>query len=184
MLTIIHIVPLPCPPYRKQKWLCQRPWYPRRTTIRHLTPRFLVKSEWWETLTSPYIFFQWSKSPCIFNSFQFPLQRYPCRLWHTTGHNIIRGIFSVPLCLCPIPKPQSLVRGASYGCFTAVPIRRSGGHHNQPKKTSTNQGFLGNPKACLYWSSLLHPRQFFCPSPNIFWGILNKNIMLQTVCPQ
>ena len=44
--------------------------------------------------------------------------------------------------------------------------------------------YPGNQNSCLSWYSLLRPRQFFHSSPNRFWGILNKNILLYTVCPQ
>ena len=76
MVTMIRIVPIPCTPYWKRYWLCQRLWYPRRHLIRHITPRYLVKSRWWETLPSPYMVLRLSKFPCTFNSFIFNLQRY------------------------------------------------------------------------------------------------------------
>ena len=181
---MIRIVAIAFSPYWKRHWICQWTWYPRFRPIRHFTPRLLVKSGWWVTLLSTYIFFNWSKRPCNFNSFQLPLQRYPLRLWHTTGHHILCGIILVLLCLRPTPKPRSSGERHKiwmiHNCFhqsiwrTPWPTHT---YHHQPR-------YPGNPKACLSWSSLLYPRQFFRPSPNILWGILNKSIMLHTVCPQ
>ena len=139
---------------------------------------------YWDTDGIPYIVFHWSKRSCTFNSFQFTLQRYPWRMWHNTGHHILRGILLVPPCLRTIPKPHTSGEWHKLWMIHHCVHRRIWSTQRPTHKYQHQPSYLGNSKACLFWSSLLHLRQFILPSPNRLWGVLNKNIMLHTICPQ